>query len=178
MTRRLNSITLTAVFLVAGASSSGQEMPDFSGTWIMDMSRSETAAQSAQVAPDHAVTHVITQSSDHLTIETRVDGRQDVVRFSFAMPEAANAADAADTSGSELGVDLQDAFAKWVDDRLVTTTWLEINGKAVTRIQTWSLDPTRRELTVETVLRVEHGYRGDDPSNTNQLRDVYLKVTP
>lgn len=183
MRPQLRTIALTTVYaIIFCAPLTGQGRPDMSGTWVMDMSRSETSAQSSQVAPSEPVTLVITQTSDRLTITTRVEGREEVVHYAFAVPDPADApAEPADVRaeddvvGTTLGVDLEEAFAKWADDDLVTTAWLDINGKAVTRTQTLSVDSTGREMTIETLLRVQHGYKGTDPSNENRLRDVYVK---
>src|SRR6185295_7306120 len=48
-----------------------QTRPDFSGTWRMDPSRSESAMQAEPIG---AVTHVISQTANELKIETRRAG--------------------------------------------------------------------------------------------------------
>jgi hypothetical protein len=55
-----------------------QGLPDFSGTWTMDLSRSETAAQGPAIGP---VTVAIQQTSAELRIDTTRNGNTETVRY-------------------------------------------------------------------------------------------------
>src|SRR5262245_50802376 len=52
-----------------GALGFAQSHPDFSGKWVMDMTRSESAALDATVAVTHLITLVISQTPARLTVD-------------------------------------------------------------------------------------------------------------
>jgi hypothetical protein len=172
----LGTFVLTCAAL---ATPFAQNHPDFSGTWVMDMSRSETAAQGADATPRTPVTLVIRQTARQLNIQTEADGRRDSIEYPFL--ETQPAREVTGTSGPSGAPPIQQAFAQWKDGRLETTANLDINNQAVTRTESHSLDASGREMTVETVLVVHHGYEsngGAPTSNRNALKDVYVRRQP
>lgn len=163
-------LALSIVCLVGlGAVAPGaQSRPDFSGTWTMDLSRSEAAAQGTPTGP---VVIVIRQRPEEVRIETTRNGRTEVVRY---LPAEAKAAGAGELIG---------AF-RWDGAKLVTKLVADISKQAITVEEARSIDPTGREMTVEVNLVVEHGYqaggtgvlRSQNSPNTSKGTNVFLKT--
>ena len=145
-----------------------QTHPDFSGTWNMDPARSEAAAQGTPVGP---VTVAIRQTPGEVRIDTTRNGRTESVRY---LPAAAKAT----AAGELLG-----AF-RWDGPKLVTRLVTDINKQAITVEEVRSLDPAGREMTVEVMLVVEHGYqsggtgvlRSQNSPNTSKGVNVFVKA--
>jgi hypothetical protein len=147
---------------------SAQDQPDFSGTWVMDRARSEAAAQGTPIGP---VTVVIRQTPAEVRIETTREGRTEAVRY---LPASAKPAGGDDVIG---------AF-RWDGSKLVTRLVTDINKQAITVEEVRSLNPTGREMTVELMLVVEHGYqsggtgvlRPQNSPNTAKGVNVFVKT--
>ena len=145
-----------------------QSHPDFSGTWNMDPSRSEAAAQGTPTGP---VTIAIRQTPGEVRIDTTRNGKTESVRY---LPAAVKA-----SSGGEL----LGAF-RWDGPRLVTRLVTDINKQAITVEEVRSLDPAGKEMTVEVTLVVEHGYqsggtgvlRSQNSPNTSKGINVFVKT--
>ena len=163
-------LALTIAFVVAFGSVSpdGQSHPDFSGTWSMDLTRSEAAAQGTPIGP---VILVIRQTPEELRIDTTRNGRTESVRY---LPASAKA-----TGGGEL----LGSF-RWDGTKLITNFVADINKQAITVQEVRSLDPAGREMTVELTLVVEHGYqsggsglvRSQNSPNTSKGINVFVKT--
>src|SRR6187402_654632 len=138
------ALSIVFVFVVNCVGASAQSAPDFSGTWAMDLSRSEAAAQGTPIGP---VTVVIRQAPGEVNIETTRNGHTEAVRY---LPASAKPTAAA---GDVLG-----AFS-WNGDKLVTRLVTDINKQAITVEEVRSLNPSGKEMTVELMLVVEHGYQ-------------------
>jgi hypothetical protein len=164
------SLVVATYSLWGSGTANGQALPDFTGTWVMDVSRSETAGQAPEVLRRTAVTLIIVQSPDELIIETRADGRRESVTYSFTRRH--DPSRPVGTTGSNSAV--QEAIAEWKGERLVTSTLLNVNGKAVTKTATRILDLSGGEMTVETRLVVQHGYEGNG-ANVGTAKDVFIK---
>ena len=151
-------------FVALGA----QNQPDFSGTWVMDPARSEAAAQGTPIGP---VTIAIRQTPGEVRIDTTRNGRTESVRY---LPVAAQA-----TGGSEI----VGAF-RWEGPKLVTRLVTDINKQAITVEEVRTLNPSGREMTVEVMLVVEHGYqsggtgvlRPQNSPNTSKGVNVFVKT--
>ena len=162
------SLTIACVVALGSAALGGQSRPDFSGTWSMDLTRSEAAAQGTPIGP---VTVAIRQMPEELRIDTTRNGRTESVRY---LPASAKA-----TGGAEL----LGAF-RWEGSKLVTTLVTDINKQAITVQEVRSLDPAGREMTVELTLVVEHGYqsggtglvRSQNSPNTSKGINVFVKT--
>lgn len=145
-----------------------QTHPDFSGTWNMDLTRSEAAAQGTPIGP---VTVAIRQTPGEVHIETTRNGRTESVRY---LPASAKAVAAGELIG---------AF-RWDGPKLVTRLVTDINKQAITVEEVRSLDPSGREMTVELTLVVEHGYqsggtgvvRSQNSPNTSKGINVFVKT--
>ena len=145
-----------------------QSRPDFSGTWKMDPTRSEAAAQGTPIGP---VTVAIRQTPGEVRIDTIRDGRTESVRD---LPVSAKAQGADELLG---------AF-RWDGARLVTRLVTDINKQAITIEEVRSLDSSGREMTVVITLVVEHGYqsggtgvlRSQNSPNTSKGINVFVKA--
>ena len=153
----LGSIGLTA-----------QSHPDFSGNWTMDLTRSEAAAQGTPIGP---VTVAIKQTNDEVRIDTTRNGRTESVRY---LPASLKATSAGELIG---------AF-RWEGPTLVTRLVTDINKQAVTVEEVRNLTANGREMTVEVMLVVEHGYqsggtgvlRSQNSPNTSKGVNVFVKT--
>src|SRR5688500_5009791 len=132
---------LPAIICVVGLASIGpaaQIAPDFSGTWSMDLTRSESAAQGTPIVP---VTVEIRQMSVVGRMETTRNGRTESVR---CLPASANATGAGELLG---------AF-RLNGQKLATTLVTYIIKQAITVKEVRSLDPGGREMSVEVSIVV------------------------
>jgi hypothetical protein len=155
--------------LLIGGSATAQRRPDFSGTWVMDLSRSESAAQAADASLKQPVTLVISQTGERLVIEQRLGG-QSVVE-SYPLP--GREPQPVGTSGPE------PRRAQFVGQSLVTMHVDTVNQMAIKQTETRKLDPSGTTMTVETQIEVEHGYESNGGSEaakaSNLVRDVYVR---
>jgi hypothetical protein len=164
-------LLLSTVYVVSLASLGlgAQARPDFSGTWTMDMSRSEAAAQGAPIGP---VSVTIRQTPEEIRIETTRDGSTQLVRY---LP-----AEAKVTGG---GGELIGSF-RWNGSQLITSFATDISKQAITLQEVRNLNPSGTEMTVDVTLNVEHGYPtgGTGPvksrnyPNSATGRNVFLKA--
>ena len=144
-----------------------QTHPDFSGTWQMDPTRSEAAAQGAPIGP---VTVVIHQTPEELRIETTRNGTTQAIRY---LPVGMKAVIHGELAGT----------FRWEGPKLHTSAAADINKQAVTfdEIRTLSADGT--EMTVEITVVVQHGYQTGGSSvvkspnapNSSTGRNVFVK---
>ena len=167
-------LVLLLLIGLVSASSAAQETPDFTGSWLMDVSRSESAAQGANASPRMPVKLIIVQTPAQLNVQTDVDGRRQSATYRF---EAAEQPRPVGTSGSDQ-TRVEPFRVEWKDGALVTTTIYHINGMATTKIERRTLHADGREMTVETVVQVEHGYQSNEKRRDgyNVVRDVYTRL--
>jgi hypothetical protein len=151
-----------AVVLALWFLPASQDPPDFSGTWAMDLDRSESPHQGASFEP---VTYVIAQSPTEVVIETRRGSA--VSRATYPLLAAA-APDRAGKPGA--------ARAFWEGTALVTEGTRVVQGQTVSVRETRSLDAAGAEMTVRTLLVVQHGYTFKGAQNYGAATDVYRRV--
>jgi hypothetical protein len=65
--------------------------------------------------------------------------------------------------------------AHWDGTKLITETERSIQGSTVTTMQVFSLDASRKEMTVDNTLTVQHGYQSQGANNTGRGKDVFIK---
>jgi hypothetical protein len=168
MTRMLLAMLLGV--LVLPPATRGQSHPDFSGTWTMDVQRS--------VSPTYpefggAVTLVIKQSDTAITIETKRGARSATVTYLPGKP-ASTPASGIDPPGPES----PPSRYYWEGAKLVTETVRLASdapeGTFRTR-EVRTLNSSGTEMTVETMLVVEHGYNLKGTKNHETGKDVYTK---
>lgn len=158
------------VFLTAlgSLSLSAQAIPDFSGNWTMDLSRSEAAAQGTAIGP---VTVAIQQTASEVRVETTRNGSTEVVRY---FPVGWKTAPSGELTGT----------FRWDGPRLITDLVTHINNQAVTIEETRTLNSGATEMAVVVSLVVQHGYqtggtgvvRSANAPNTSVGRNVYVKA--
>ncbi len=151
------SVALLLCFLPAA-----QVTPDFSGTWTIDVERSESPHQGAAFEP---VTFVITQTAVEVAIETH--RAASVRRAVYPLVSAAAAEQLTKPTG---------ARAYWDGAALVTEGTRVVQGQTVSVRETRSLDGSGSEMTVRTLLVVQHGYTFKGAQNYGAATDVYRRV--
>ena len=164
MTKGLPAAVLTGA-LAAASLLHAQARPDFSGTWTMDLARSESTRQGEPIKPP--VTVIIAQTAADVRVETtRGDQKETVV---YPLGDSRRAAAAA------IGSSFQpEAF--WDGDKLVTQTQRQVQGYAVTVKEVRSLASDGREMIMETAVIVQHGYTMPGVKNYGTARDVFTRL--
>jgi hypothetical protein len=145
-----------------------QAVPDFSGTWTMDLSRSEAAAQGVPIGP---VTLTIRQTPDEVRIDTTRNGTTQTVRY---LPVGTKTAAAGEPNGT----------FRWEGSQLITNLATHINNQAVTFQEGRILNAEGTEMAVDVSLVVQHGYqtggtgvlRSSNSPNSSTGKNVFLKA--
>ncbi len=162
------SLSTVCVAFLACAGLSAQTRPDFSGTWTMDLTRSEAAAQGTPIGP---ITITIRQIPEEITIETTRDDSTQIVRY---LPAAAKVSGGGERIGS----------FRWNGSQLITSLVTDISKQAVTVDEVRSLNPAGTEMTVDVTVNVQHGYptgssgtvKSRNYPNSSTGRNVFLKA--
>jgi len=131
--------------------------PDFSGSWTMDRSRSQSS---------EAATIEIKQSAGEVVIVTHVAGTSSSRTYPFEV--SPHPASETITAGH--------THASWDGTKLVTETMSDIKGQTVSYRQLRFLDASATEMTVETLTIVQHGYGIKDGKNYSTAKDVYVRA--
>jgi hypothetical protein len=162
--------------LVAAASNSYQTKPDLSGTWQMDLSQSESAAQGEPIGP---VTMVITQSASEIRIETTSRRGTIVDVYRFAAPAVPSAAPepGADAVRAAPTTPLP-AIARWRGDTLLVDAVRDVRGQTVTVQRAMTLNADGKELIVESTMNVQHGYSISGARVYGTGKDVFVRRPP
>jgi hypothetical protein len=148
---------LTALAVTAGAQT--QSMPDFSGSWQLDLSRSDASAYADSPGPVRvSIKHSPTEI--HITTTTS-RGATDTT---YKMVTADNA---------PLGAGPN---ARWQGDALVTNAVRDVRGQSVTVQQTRRLSSDGKEMIVESIVNVQHGYSAAGARTYGVSKDVFVKV--
>jgi hypothetical protein len=142
------SLGLAALVLVsrvsgAQAPTAAADLTRLAGTWQLDTAGNSSVA---------AERRVITLSPEWLRVEIQraEDDRPPVLTYRF---DGANA-DNPFGSGKAISRLVREGGA------IVTETIYDIRNSPVTVRETLSVNPAGTELTVDTIVRVEHGYEG------------------
>ena len=80
--------------------------------------------------------------------------------------------------GSESKVSNGTATARWDGPALVVESVRDIQGVSVTTRESRSLDAGGAEMSVDTVVEVQHGYTLKGAKNYGTGKDVYTRVRP
>jgi hypothetical protein len=145
--------------MIGGGVSHAQTRPDFSGTWTMDPSRSQSAVQNEPIGP---VTVVIAQTPTEMTIETRRAPAPSTVTYRL------------DNRESKLPDGT--ATTHWDGTTLVTEMVRTIKGVTVTSRESRRLTADGSEMMVDTVLVVQHGYSLKGTQNFGAGKDIFTRV--
>jgi hypothetical protein len=164
----LPTLAAAAALMLAAVAANAQQ-PDYSGTWVLDASRSESATQNEPIAP---ITLVVRQGPSDLTIERQQGDSARTVRYR---------ADGSETISSFGLEDRAVGRLRWDGAKLVTETVFQLRGIPLAQTETRSLSSDGREMTVETGLLILHGYEGVKPDevvtppNFSKGKDVYVR---
>ena len=149
---------LVATLLSAAALEASQAgHPDFSGTWTLDTTRSETLLNAGSVDRGPVI---IAQEGDRVRITSSAGGGT-VTPSRPGSPSASPAEDLAVT---------------WLGPTMVTLSSLTVNGQVVTVRRSRSLSADGAEMVVETAVAVHHGYEPGGPLPQSSARDVYVRA--
>ena len=162
--------------LMSGAiagSAFAQTNPDLSGTWTMDEKRSGSPGHDTFVGP---VVWVIKQSPQTVVVDRKRGEKS--LSHTYALADKKAPPPKADTTVESPPNPTPSQRAYWDGDRLVTETMTDIQGKTVTTREVLSLTGDGRELTVERVVEVEHGYTMKGAQNFNTVKDVFVRAAP
>jgi hypothetical protein len=161
MTRLLSAFLISVAAVVPV---NAQSRPDFSGTWTMDEPRSGSPSAVPFVGP---VVWVIKQSGQTMVVDiTRGDKTQTLTYSLFDKAPVTKTA----SDGANRGY--------WDGDRLVTETIQNISGQTVTMREVRALLDGGREMVVERVVEVEHGYTFKGAQNYSSVKDIFTRRTP
>jgi hypothetical protein len=149
--------SLTLVVTVAG-----QVRPDFTGTWRLDVSRSNSAAHSGAPRP---VTLEIKQTAGEISIRTITEEGSTTLSYAIAQTESPTLAS---TTGPPT--------ARWVDTTLMTDVIRDIRGQSVTVQQSRQLSADGNEMTVDSIVNVQHGYSLAGAQTYGASRDIFVRV--
>ena len=155
--------TALAIVVVLAAVPAAQSKPDFSGTWTIDLERSESPHQGPSFEP---VTFVITQSAAEVVIETRRRTATSERRYPIG---------SAEPTAQPTGAGAMRAY--WNGATLVTEGTRVVQGQTVSVRESRALDATGTQMTLDTLLVVQHGYTFKGAQNYGATKDVYRKVT-
>lgn len=161
-------LTLVLIFPFAAHT---QGSSDFSGTWKMDPARSESAHQAVPIGP---VILVINQTATELRIETRRSHPGGTAMQSEILTYKLDGTES--TIPAQAGAPPVKTKAHWNGDRLVTETERNVQDSTVTTAYIHSLDPKRKELTVDKTLLIQHGYQFEGSKSYGTGRDVFIRI--
>jgi hypothetical protein len=131
--------------------------PDFSGSWAMDASRSQSS---------ESTTLKIKQSATEITIETQSGGKTSTRTFAF---------EASKHPASET-ISTGHAHASWDGSILVNEDVGTISGQTVSYRQLRYLNAPGTEMTVETMTIVQHGYSMQGGKTHKTTKDVFVRA--
>jgi hypothetical protein len=155
---------IRALLIVVGLALTGatQAPPNFSGTWRLDESRSASPGYSEYVGP---VVRVIVQSPTTLVLDVTRGGDKHV-NLTYALGETVPGA----TAGPRVNRGYFDGA------QLITETIQDIQGQTVSTREIARLENGGRELVVERVVEVEHGYTLRGARNSTMVKDVFVRI--
>lgn len=152
-------LAISALVPIFAFTASAQTRPDFSGTWRMDPSRSESAMQGEPVG---AITVVITQTGNEIRIETTTPRTRSAEVYRL--------------DGSESTITGGVATARWFGDALFVDAVRDVSGVSVTTKQMRQLTPDGNEMQVDNVVEVQHGYTLARAQTYGAGKDMFIRV--
>ena len=154
-----------AFVLVAGLfAQQAPSQTDLTGTWKMIAERSGSPGQTPPVTD---MTLIIQQGASDVRVEFLSGADKPIVTVYPLGPPPKQPAD-------PMGADTRIAY--WDGPRLVLDRGGSINGQTVSMKQTLTLDPASRELIVERLVIVQHGYTLKGTKNYATVKDVFARV--
>jgi hypothetical protein len=138
-------------------------LPDFSGEWKMVAARSGSPLQTPPVTE---MIFVIEQQPDRVAIQS-TSGNDKPIAVSYPIVPAPK------LPADPLGAGLTRAY--WDGKSLVIEQGGTISGQTVSLRQWLTMDPERRELVVERLVIVQHGYTQRGAQNYSTVKDVFAR---
>ncbi|MCU1261824.1 MAG: hypothetical protein JWO80_4709 [Bryobacterales bacterium] len=166
---RLIVIAVFTAVLAGALAADSPAAPEFSGTWKMDPSRSESAHQAVPIGP---VTLLIKQTASEFTLETRTGERDKAAIANETLTYKLDGSESTVVGAARASVQTK---AHWDGVKLVTETARNVQDSTVTTRYVLSLDPSGRELTIDKTLTVQHGYQFQGANNIGTGKDVFVK---
>ncbi len=166
MTKLALALLISAVTVGPAA---GQTPPTLAGTWTMDEKRSGSPTHEGFASP---VIWVIEQAPDSLRLDRNHGGK--VLSYTYVL-QAKPSGVRSDTTVVSPSGDSPVHRGTWDGPRLNLETLQNIQGKTVTTREVLSLSNDGRDLTVERVVEVEHGYTMKDAKNFSTVKDVFTR---
>ena len=158
----MSRLLLTLAFtLTLSPAVFAQTRPDFSGTWRLDDERSISPTYPGFIGP---VVWVIGQTPDAMTIEIRRGERAFTIVFTLSDKPPAGPPPRPPAYRGH-----------WDGDRLITESTQEIGGQTVTTREVRFLQNDGREMIVERVVQVEHGYTVRGARSYGSGRDTFVR---
>ena len=154
------SLAVVLAFLQATAAPA---RPDFSGRWTLDRSRSQSP---------ETITLEIRQSA----AEVRIASTRNGVSSERVYPVEIEVKPAPGGRADTVAVASARPRAFWDGVKLVTEGTGNIQGQTVSIKETLTLNDTGTEMTVETLIIVQHGYSFGGTRNYGSAKDVYTRV--
>ena len=154
-----NVLLAVATSTVVVLGTVAQTRPDFSGVWHLDNARSDVAAYSDAPGP---VSASISQTDTEIQIATTTSRGTTSVTYAF------ETAGRSSTPGTPV--------ARWQGEALLTEAIRDVRGQSVTVQQTRRLASEGREMIVESVINVQHGYSALGAKTYGAARDVFVRV--
>jgi hypothetical protein len=167
----MNAKGIFPVLLLIGlaGAAKAQTEANFSGTWMMDSTRSESVHQDVPTKP---LIITIAMTGDGMTLET---AHQE--NAGKAVDESIRVKlDGSESTTVANGTSIK-AKARWDGRELIVDTARQVSQATVTTHYIYALDPQAHELTVDKTLTVQHGYEGiQDQGNEAHGKDVFIRA--
>ena len=159
-------VGLLTAALALSQSGAMRPTPDFSGSWTMDRARSESPLQTP---PVNAISVTIHQQPAEIRIDAVRDG---------SPPESTTyrIVDVPNPTTGALGAGTLRAY--WDGMKLVTEKGGTVRGQTVSIREIRALTAGGAEMTVETLVVVQHGYSLRGARNYASKTDVFRKAAP
>ena len=151
---------LAVIFAVAFAA----QAPDLNGTWKMIPERSGSPTQTP---PVNDMTLSVTSNSEEVRLQWLSGATPDEVIYPVVPPP--------EQPAEPLGAGMKRAY--WDGNKLVVERGGTINGQTVSMKQSLTLDPSSRELILERVVIVQHGYTLKGTPNYATVKDVFARTS-
>ena len=159
-------VMLTVLLLSLSSGTPAQTAADFSGTWKLDVSRSESPGFGGTVPRMQS----IRQTGSSLIVLTDYGERSETLTYTAEGTERPLVGQEKEAAGS----------LRWEGTSLVTVIVRTINGRPVTSEQRRTLRADGREMMVVTMTKVEHGYNRPETlvasGAASSATDIYVKT--
>jgi hypothetical protein len=149
--------TSLAVALALFQGAPAPAKPDFSGTWTLDRSRSQSP---------ETITLTIQQTATEIRIDAVRNAPSSVRTYPIDL----------EAKPGGRGIDSSRSRAYWDGAKLVTEGSGNIQGQTVSIRESRSLNADGTEMTVETLIIVQHGYSFGGTRNYGSAKDVFTRV--